>query len=465
MRSILLAAMLMLGMASPARAQLVGTDTAPGSSCAGFPDGATRMTADADLDGKDVVLVCDGTTWNAVSGSSGGNTFSFRASGGSTTSNSLSLVTNLSQNYDPNSVWDESGAADRYQPTEAGDYFIYLTANGNGCANLQVDAEIRLNSTAVASTGVDGPDQPGVALSTVVNMNGTTDYIRFYATDNGECSTIENIQVGGFKISGGGSGGGGGGASVLNDLTDVDTAGLADGKVLMYSAGASGWVPGTVSGGGSTDVSFYAYQTSGQSIPGGAIQTAINFGAERFDTNNNFNLTTDRFTPTVAGKYILTAASDINGLTSGYAAEVSIYKNGSLYAWGSLADSTNGESMSVVSVVADANGSTDYFQVYIINIDSSSHSTGAGADTTYFTGALVGGGGGGAPTCTTRSFSGVGTTISVSCQASEILTGGGCKSASTPITDNNYPSAADTWTCSFDASSASNGVYAICCAF
>lgn len=57
--------------APPAHAQLVGTDTAPGSSCAGFPDGATRMTADADLDGAQVVLVCDGTTWLPMAGGSG----------------------------------------------------------------------------------------------------------------------------------------------------------------------------------------------------------------------------------------------------------------------------------------------------------------------------------------------------------------------------------------------------------
>jgi Chaperone of endosialidase len=34
---------------------------------------------------------------------------------------------------------------------------------------------------------------------------------------------------------------------MLGDLGDVDTAGYADGSVLLYSAGASGWVPGAVS--------------------------------------------------------------------------------------------------------------------------------------------------------------------------------------------------------------------------
>jgi hypothetical protein len=61
-----LAALLFVGL--PARAQLVGTDTTPGSSCSGFPNGATRMTADPDHDGAQVILICDGTTWNAMAG-------------------------------------------------------------------------------------------------------------------------------------------------------------------------------------------------------------------------------------------------------------------------------------------------------------------------------------------------------------------------------------------------------------
>ncbi|MBM6395300.1 hypothetical protein JQC79_05955 [Ochrobactrum anthropi] len=49
--------------ALPVYAQLVGADTAPGSSCAGFPAGATRLTADADQDGLGVALICNGSTW------------------------------------------------------------------------------------------------------------------------------------------------------------------------------------------------------------------------------------------------------------------------------------------------------------------------------------------------------------------------------------------------------------------
>lgn len=62
-----LAAILFIAFGTlPASAQLVGTDTAPGSSCAGYPAGATRFTADADQDGAKVTLICDGSIWNAV---------------------------------------------------------------------------------------------------------------------------------------------------------------------------------------------------------------------------------------------------------------------------------------------------------------------------------------------------------------------------------------------------------------
>lgn len=46
-----------------ALAQLGGTDVASGDSCSGTPEGSTLLTADADLDRSDVVLVCDGTNW------------------------------------------------------------------------------------------------------------------------------------------------------------------------------------------------------------------------------------------------------------------------------------------------------------------------------------------------------------------------------------------------------------------
>lgn len=56
-------ALVALSYSAPVRAQLAGSDTAPGSSCAGFPQGASRMTADPDNDRAGITLICDGTNW------------------------------------------------------------------------------------------------------------------------------------------------------------------------------------------------------------------------------------------------------------------------------------------------------------------------------------------------------------------------------------------------------------------
>lgn len=71
--ALAVASLVLLAWGLPARAQLVGTDTAPGDSCSGFAQGATRMTADADHDGGSVVLICDGTIWQATGSGSGDN--------------------------------------------------------------------------------------------------------------------------------------------------------------------------------------------------------------------------------------------------------------------------------------------------------------------------------------------------------------------------------------------------------
>ena len=50
----------------------------------------------------------------------------------------------------------------------------------------------------------------------------------------------------------------------------------------------------------------YAPSGSGQSIAS-ASQTKVNFSTEFFDTDGKYDNSAMRFTPTVAGKYLITA--------------------------------------------------------------------------------------------------------------------------------------------------------------
>ena len=56
----------LLIMPETATAQLTGTDTAAGDSCAGFEVGATRLTADSGEDITAVTLLCDGSVWQKI---------------------------------------------------------------------------------------------------------------------------------------------------------------------------------------------------------------------------------------------------------------------------------------------------------------------------------------------------------------------------------------------------------------
>ncbi len=106
----------------------------------------------------------------------------------------------------------------------------------------------------------------------------------------------------------------------------------------------------------------------------GSAQTNITgaqkvaWDTETYDTNSDFDSTTNnRFTPTVAGKYLLIAQIGWSTFTASDSLRVFIYKNGSSIARQLLeADNTFAENHSV-QVIDDANGSTDYYEVFAEN--------------------------------------------------------------------------------------------------
>lgn len=113
--------------------------------------------------------------------------------------------------------------------------------------------------------------------------------------------------------------------------------------------------------------------------------TKITFDTEEFDTNNNF--ASSRFTPTVAGYYQLNADITLSSPVSGLIL-VGLYKNGNLFkrfcaTTNSAAYGGNGSSL------VYANGSTDYFEMYLYQNSGGSINTNADQAATYFNGSLV----------------------------------------------------------------------------
>ena len=134
---------------------------------------------------------------------------------------------------------------------------------------------------------------------------------------------------------------------------------------------------------------FRAYIAGSQSITSGSQQKVI-FGSETFDTNSNFASST--FTPTVEGYYQLNATVRIAGSSGTGECMITIWKNGSEYARG-LNESGTEQGASwysmQVSDLAYANGSTDYFEIYIQQTSGGNRDTTAGQNISYFSGAMV----------------------------------------------------------------------------
>ena len=102
-----------------------------------------------------------------------------------------------------------------------------------------------------------------------------------------------------------------------------------------------------------------------QTIPNAAL-TKVLFQTEEFDTNSNY--ASSRFTPTVEGYYQLNAEVRLDGASGTGEMMIMLYKNGTGYKRGTNQQGTqiaaNFWAMQVSTVVY-ANGTGDYFEIYV----------------------------------------------------------------------------------------------------
>lgn len=114
--------------------------------------------------------------------------------------------------------------------------------------------------------------------------------------------------------------------------------------------------------------------------------TLLTWATEVIDTNTNF--ATNRFTPTVAGNYLIVVSTQC---AQPGACVPSIYKNGALYAGSRITNQTFADQSPQATAIVAMNGSTDYIEAFTT---SSGTSIGGAATQTYFNGTLVAGAGG-----------------------------------------------------------------------
>ena len=170
-------------------------------------------------------------------------------------------------------------------------------------------------------------------------------------------------------------------------ILKVNTIQDKGGNTLLSSDGA-----GVISSGGAitNTPSFFAYLSSNQSLTDNT-NTKAQIDTEVFDTDGCYDNTTNyRFTPNVAGKYFIFAAGALDASASNFASgDVNIFKNGErLYQTINNQTNNNANQISLpVSIIDEANGTTDYYEFYLKCDDSSGDPTLNSANRRTFFGA------------------------------------------------------------------------------
>ena len=166
--------------------------------------------------------------------------------------------------------------------------------------------------------------------------------------------------------------------SVVTDaITDsnVTTAKIADSNVTQAKLASN------VAGNGPA---FRAWANTSTTCPINT-PTKVALLSEDFDTNSNFG--SSRFTPSVAGYYLISGCVAVQqGSTVSLVA--SIQKNGSVASYGAC--QVSGESYrTMVTDILYLNGSTDYVELFVYHNSSSSKTTNTGSEITFFSGCLI----------------------------------------------------------------------------
>ena len=140
---------------------------------------------------------------------------------------------------------------------------------------------------------------------------------------------------------------------------------------------------------------FSAYANASQSITANTF-TKVAINAELFDTNSNFDSTTNyRFTPTVEGYYQVNGTVRMTAAANSISQTIGVlYKNGAIYARGS--DTVLVTTLNIASIVGAfnevvyMNGTTDFIELYGLISGTTTSFNAANANvTSRFSAAMV----------------------------------------------------------------------------
>ncbi|KKM84145.1 hypothetical protein LCGC14_1302200 [marine sediment metagenome] len=135
--------------------------------------------------------------------------------------------------------------------------------------------------------------------------------------------------------------------------------------------------------------STFSAVLDGDQVVSTSVAVKIQFNSEYFDTNGDYDSVTNyRFTPTIKGKYLITISIGVSGYTIDEIFTGKLYKNGVQHRVAHITSRSTSTFVGITAIV-EANGTTDYFEVYADSVSDSSYTLVGINDFTRFEGLWI----------------------------------------------------------------------------
>jgi len=135
---------------------------------------------------------------------------------------------------------------------------------------------------------------------------------------------------------------------------------------------------------------FYAGKTDSAQSVSPNTATKITFNNAIYNLSSNYDTSTSRFTPTVEGYYQIIAQTYLQGPDTDKYNQMILRKNGSTILYGDQNLSNSAYDLQGrFNAIIYANGSTDYFEIYVYHNNSTARNIWNNSGGTFFQGYLA----------------------------------------------------------------------------